>query len=191
MALWLQWNEAIWLWESYLIWAEDRVGVEATENRKDSDGNDQDDIINDQKQSNVATNKQAESKLDFTMKIYILTKQPPYHNITVNNILCKFSAIDFTSALSTFHRHNFPGTTVLPSIYDWFDAYKQLTIKTPQNPYLSEHKQTDRIWTSPFVKANGRSLEWPPHFFFDTALIIEDPWLYKSDGGIAGEFFFQ
>ena len=94
------------------------MGVEATENREDGDGDDQDDIINDQKQSNMATNKQAESELDFTTKIYSLAKQPPYHNITVNNIFCKFSAIDFTSALSTFICHNFPGTAILPSIYD-------------------------------------------------------------------------
>ena len=107
----------------------------------------------------MATNKQAESELDFTVKIYSLAKQPPYDNITVDNILCKFSAIDFTSALSTFLHHNFPGTTILPSIYDRFDPYKQLMIKTPQNPYLSEHKQTDRIQMSPFVKENGRSPE--------------------------------
>jgi hypothetical protein len=187
MALWLQRREAIWLRESYLFWIEERVSVGATENSEDSDG---DDVIDDQleHQGNVTTNKQAESEMDFSTKNYSLAKQPPYQNITVDNILLKFGAIDFISALSVFLRHNFPGTTILPSIYDRFNAYKQLTIQTPHNPYLTEHKQTDRIRTFPFVKANGRSPERPPHF--DTAVIIEDPGLYKSDGGIAGEFFF-
>ena len=133
------------------------MGVEATENREDSDGVMAMIRMTLSMIKNEVTWQQTE--LDFTMKIYSLTKQPPYHNITVDKILCKFSVIDFTSALSTFLHHNFPGTTVLPSIYDQFNTYKQLMIKTPQNPYLSEHKQTDRIQMSPFVKENGRSPE--------------------------------
>jgi hypothetical protein len=41
----------------------------------------------------------------------------------------------------------------------------------------------------PFVKASGtnRSSEKPAHF--DTALIVENPQQYKTDGGIAGVFF--
>ena len=68
-------------------------------------------------------------------------------------------------------------------------TYKQLVITLPCNPYLSEHKQTDRIQTSPFVKGNGRYPDKPAHF--DTALVIEDVRLYNSDGGIAGEFLFN
>jgi hypothetical protein len=132
----------------------------------------------------MATNK-GDSKSDLN---YSLAKRPPYQNISVDNILLKFGTIDFISALSTFLHHSFPGTTVLPSIFDRFDVYKQLVIKLPRNPYLSEHNRTDRIRTTPFVNANGRSQEKPSHF--DTALIIEDPQLYKLDGGIAGKFFF-
>ena len=119
MALWLQQREAIWLRESYLIWIEKRVGVRATEDSEDSDGN-VEDVIDDQLEhrGKMTTNKHAESEMDFSTKNYSLTKQPPYQNITVNNIISKFSAIDFISALSTFLCHNFPGTTVLPSIYD-------------------------------------------------------------------------
>ena len=143
-ALWLQQHEAIWLRESYLIWIEKRVGVRATEVSEDSDG-DVEDVIDDQLEhrGNVTTKKHAESEMDFSTKNYSLAKQLPYQNITVDNIISKFGAIDFISALSTFLCHNFPGTTVLPSIYDRFNAYKQLTIQTPQNHYLSEHKQTD------------------------------------------------
>jgi hypothetical protein len=182
MALWLQRHEAMWLRESFLIWIEGRV-TQSVENgqREDNDG----DSDGDDDQSNVVT---VTNKADIH---YSLAKQPPYQNLTVDNILNKFGAIDFISALFTFLRYNFPGTTILPSIYDRFNAYKQLVIKQPHNPYVSdsEHKRTDRIRTWPFVKASStnRSPEKPAHF--DTALIIEDPRLYKSNGGIAGIFF--
>jgi hypothetical protein len=125
----------------------------------------------------VSTNKRnlVESELP-----YSVAKRPPYQKLTVDNILLKFGAVDFISSLSTFLRNNFPGTTVLPSIYDRLDVYKQLVIKLRHNPYLSKHKRTDKIRTSPFVKANGRSPAKPAHF--DTALVIEDFQLYKSEG---------
>ena len=168
---------------------EDRLGVDdvvATEEDED-DGDDWDLVqVDDQNRCNMAVNKgDDESKSDLN---YSLAKQPPYQNITVDKILLKSGTIDFISALSTFVRHTFPGTTVLLSIYDRFDIYKQLVIKLPHNPYLSQHKQTDRIITSLFVNAHGRSPAKPGHF--DTALVIEDLELYKSDGGIAGEFSF-
>lgn len=192
MALWLQRHEAMWLRASYLIWIEGRLDVVAAnkKEREDNDGDDSDedsdDVIDDQNRCNVSTNKRnlVESELP-----YSVAKRPPYQKLTVDNILLKFGAVDFISSLSTFLRNNFPGTTVLPSIYDRFDVYKQLVIKLRHNPYLSEHKRTDRIRTSPFVKANGRSTAKPAHF--DTALVIEDFQLYKSDGGISGEFFFH
>ena len=42
MALWLQWHEAVWLWESYLIWIEDRLGVVLAEKREEN--NDDEDV---------------------------------------------------------------------------------------------------------------------------------------------------
>jgi hypothetical protein len=193
MALWLQQHEAVWLRESYLVWIEDRikVGIEesvvAAEIDEDSDGDDMEDVIDDQNRSNEATNKHA---TDFESNFnYSLAKQPPYQNITVDKIVLKFGAIDFISTLSTFLRQNLLGTTIIPSIHDRFNVFKQLVITTPHNPYLSDNKRTDRIRTSPFVEASGRTPERPAHF--DTALVIEDSQLYKSDGGIAGEFFFR
>ena len=140
MALWLQRHEAMWLRESFVIWIEGGVTVENRENNGD--------VID---QGNVTINKQ---QRDFN---YSIAKQPPYQNITVDNIILKFGAIDFVSALSTFLRHNFPGTPILPSVYDRFNAYKQLVIKLPHNPYVSdsEHSETDRIRTLPSVKASG------------------------------------
>ena len=195
MALWVQRHEAMWLRESYLIWIEDRLSVVAAEKNEENDkvaaedhnGDDEVDVIDDQQhqqQLNVSTNKEFKQNLN-----YFLAMWPPYPQTTVNKIVLNFGAIDFDSALSTFLHRNFPGTTIIPSIHDQFDIYRQLVIKLPHNPYVSdlEHTQKDRLWTSPFVKANGRTPERPAHF--NTALVIEDFQLYKSDGGIAGEFF--
>ena len=156
-----------------MIWIDDRLDVEVEEKNKD-----------------IASDGDAnECSVTMTTDInFFLAKCPPFQNTTVNIIQFKFGAIDFISALSTF-LHNTFWTTIPPSIHDQFDVYKQLGINLPQNPYLSEHKQTDRIHTLPSVKANGRSPEIPAHF--DTAIIIENPQLYKSDGGLAGEFLFH
>ena len=184
MALWLQRHEAMWLQESYLTWIEGRVNLSVVADNDGEDGDGQDDV-DDQNQGNMTTNKQT----DFESGLrYSVAKKPPYQNLTVDNIHLKFGAIDFIPALSTFLLNNFPGTTILPSIHDRFNAYKQLMIKPPHNRYLSDHNRTDRIRTWPFVKADGRHPERPAHF--DTALVIEDSQLYKSDGGIAGESQF-
>ena len=186
MALWLQRHEAMWLRESYLIWIEDRLGVVAEENEESEvvaadDDVDVEDVIDDQNRLNINTStNHSKRRLN-----YCLAKRPPYQNTTVDKIVLDFGATDFISALSTFLRQNFQGTTIIPSIHDQFDLYKQLVITSPHNTYLSEHRRTDRVRTLPFVKANGRTPQRPAHF--DTALIIEDLQLYKSDGGIAGE----
>jgi hypothetical protein len=166
----------------YLIWIENRLGVVEAEKFEDDD----DDDVIDGLEEVVDDQNRLGCNVTVTTNNYSLAKRPPFQNLTVDNILLKFGAIDFISALSTFLRLTFPGTTVLPSIHDRFNSYKQLVIKLPHNPYLN--KRRDRIRMSPLVKANGRSPERLAHF--DTALIIEDSQLYKSNGGIAGKFFY-
>jgi hypothetical protein len=185
MAVWLQRHEAVWLRESYLTWIENRLGVVVTEMNEESENLSDDEVTVDDVQGrcNGTTTTNNHDKFK-----YFVAKRPPFQNITVDKLILNFGAIDFISALSTFLRLTFSETTVLPSIHDRFDAYKQVVINLPYNPYLSEHKRTDRIRTSPLVKGSGRSPEKPAHF--DTALIIEDDQLYKSDGGIKGEYSF-
>jgi hypothetical protein len=52
------------------------------------------------------------------------------------------------------------------------------------NRYLGDRNIMDRVRTSPSVPASGRALARPRHC--DTALIIEDLDLYKSEGGLSG-----
>ena len=195
MALWLQRHEAMWLWESYLIWIKDRLSVVVAEKNEenneaaaeDHNVDNEEDVIDNQQhqqQLNMSTSKEFKQNLN-----YFLTTWPLYPKTTVDKIVLNFGTIEFVSVLSAFLHWNFPGMTIIPSIHNWPDVYRQLVIKLPHNPYVSdlEHMQKDRLWTLPFVKANGRTPGRLAHF----ALVIEDFQLHESDGGIAGEFFFN
>lgn len=91
-------------------------------------------------------------------------------------------------ALSTFIRQNLPGTTIKPSNNDRFDAYRQILISLPSNRYLSECIRMDKVRTAPSVNASGRASAKAAHF--DTAFVVEDIPLYKSEGGLSGNFSF-
>ena len=70
---------------------------------------------------------------------------------------------------------------------DSFNAYKQIVLSLPSNRYLGERILMDRVRTAPSVNASGRALEKAAHF--DTAFVAEDLALYKTEGGISGDFF--
>ena len=119
---------------------------------------------------------------------YLLAKQPPHQNLTVEELTQKFGTVNFLPAFSTFLLHHLPGTTITPTYRDRFDAYKQIVISLPINRYLGERTLMDRVRTAPAVKASGRALAKASHF--DTAFVVEDLPLYKSVGGLSGVFFF-
>ena len=119
---------------------------------------------------------------------YSLAKQPPHQNLTVEKITLNFGTTDFLPALTKFLRNSLPGTTITPTIRDRFDAYKQLVIFPPSNRYLGDRIVRERVRTTPSIAASGRALAKPPHF--DTAFVVEDPALYKTEGGISGVFLF-
>ena len=115
-------------------------------------------------------------------------KLPPNKNLTVEKVTEKFSTSNFLPALSSFLRHIFPGSTIMPSHRDRFDAYKQIVISFPRSDYLGEGSWImDRVRTSTFVNASSWSLAKPSHF--DTAFVVEDLALHKHEGGLSGMFF--
>jgi hypothetical protein len=120
---------------------------------------------------------------------YSLAKEPPHQNLTIEQLTQKFGTLNFLPAFSTFLRLHLPGTTITPTFRDRFNAYKQIVISLPTNRYLGERVLMDRVRTAPAVKASGRALAKAPHF--DTAFVVEDLPLYKSEGGLSGVFFFQ
>jgi len=195
MAVWLQRHEAMWIRESFLIWVEKRL-----ENMiKASDPNTLDDPAYDeeevepidvtQRDINITHSQDNSDTRDRLNLRYSLAKSPPYQNLPVDKLTEKFGTTNFLPALSTFLRHNLPGTTITPSNCDCFDAYKQIVISLPSNRYLGDRTNVmDRVRTSPSVPASGRAL--PRHGHFDTAFVVEDLALYKSEGGLSGIYIF-
>ena len=118
---------------------------------------------------------------------YSRAKQPPHKNLTVEKLTQKFGTTNFLLALSAFLRLHFPRTTLTPNYRDSFDAYKQIMLSLPSNRYLGERILMDRVRTAPSVNASRRALEKAAHF--DMAFVAEDLALYKTEGGISGDFF--
>ena len=196
MALWLQRHEAMWLRESYLIWVDKRMAsmIRSSEDEVMDEDEVQVDVTHgdnmNQRYINInhcdinVTSTTRDIKLNFS---YSLAKQPPHPNLTVEKLTQKFGATNFLPALSAFLRQNLPGTTITPSYHDRFDAYKQIVLSLPSNRYLGERILMDRVRTSPSVNPSGRALAKPAHF--DTAFIVEDLPLYKTEGGLSGNIF--
>ena len=202
MAIWLQRHEASWLRESYLIWVENRLEslIKAGELKAtdEDEAEDDDEVEYEQVQLDVnqrdinitQTQARASSNLNLPNNPipYSIAKTPPHKNLTVEKLTEKFSTSNFLPALSSFLRQVFPGSTIMPSHRDRFDAYKQIVISFPRSNYLGEGSWIkDWVRTSTFVNASGRSLAKPSHF--DTAFIVEDLALHKVEGGLSGMFF--
>ena len=191
MAVWLRRHEAMWVRESYLIWVNKRL--ESMVRTVEEDVLDEDEVGDDanmnQRDINITNSRDDNITHSRDHKLrYSLAKQPPHQNLTVEKITQNFGTTDFLPALTKFLRHNLPGTTITPTIRDRFDAYKQLVLLPPSNRYLGDRIVRERVRTTPSIAASGRALAKPPHF--DTAFVVEDPALYKTEGGISGVFLF-
>jgi hypothetical protein len=194
MAIWLQRHEAMWLRESFLIWVGKRLeSLMKTTDVSMMDEDEEDAQVElehvevTQRDINI-THDDTRDMLNLNNFRYSLAKTPPHHNLTVEKLSEKFGTSYFLTSLSSFLRRNLPGTTITPTTCDRFDAYKQIIISLPANQYQCERVVVDRVRTSPSVKASGRALAKAAHF--DTAFVAEDLSLYKSQGGLSGEFFF-
>jgi len=185
MAIWLQRHEAMWLRETYLIWVEKRLLsiIRMGEDQMIDEEEDVDVDPNDVTKRYINITDSESRDNNFT---YSVAKHPPHQNLTIEKITEKFGTTNFIPALSNFLRHSLPGTTISPTYLDRFDAYKQLVIPLPRNRYLGERVLMDRVRTSPSVNSRGRALAKAAHF--DTAFVVEDLPLYKSEGGLSGEY---
>ena len=187
MALWLQRHEALWLQESYLIWVDKRLLSLIRNEDNAMEEEELKDVIEhvDVTQRDINITYSQDDNFNNRLK-YSLAKRPPHQNITVEKLTQKFGTVNFLSALTSFLRHYLPATKISPTNCDRFDAYKQLVIRLPRNHYLSEKIHMDRVRTTPPLLAGGRALATAAHF--DTAFVVEDLRLYKSEGGISGIF---
>jgi len=177
MAVWLQHREAMWLRQGFLSWLKSDLSAN---NSLESDDDD-DDKINESATtipSLPISNSETSTTTQLTPTHYSIAKIPAHKEVTVERLATDFGAIDFL---------NQPRCSIIPSRYDRFDAFKQVTITLPSNRYLSEQIRTDRIRTILAIQAQGRAPAKPSHF--DTALVVEDEEQHKLSG-LAGELYF-
>jgi hypothetical protein len=177
MAVWLQRREAIWMKESYLMWLEDKVAPIVG----DGDGDGEDDEVEVENATSSTTTTEVNKTVlastttttttTSSRPYYILAKIAPFPNMSVDQLITDYGAVDFIPALATFLRENVPQCKITPSQFDRFDIFKQIIINLPPNFYLSNQPRTSRLRSTPAVKAKGRKPGAPGRF--DTALISE------------------
>ena len=178
--------------DSYLMWVENRLASMVRMVEDNVTDEDEDVQVIDVTRCDNMNQRDINSDINITHLRddfkYSLAKQPPHQNLTVEQLTQKFGTINFLPALTTYLRHHLPGTTITPSLRDRFDAYKQIIISLPSNRFMGDSERVlDRVRTTPSVKASGRASAKAAHF--DTAFVVDDLALYKSEGGLSGAFF--
>ncbi|KAJ7059962.1 Zn-finger domain-containing protein [Mycena amicta] len=178
MTLWLQRQEAVARRTAYIAWvtAKRQRGQRPQGWKKDADFEDDSD---DEVEENVVA-------LPLTLlptKLYSIAKYPAFKNRRLDYIHESYGATEFLPALTAFLKTNFR-SFMTPSQHDYFDIWKQITLKMPPNRFLSSKARSCRIRATPAVPPKGRSLGSPA--IFDTALIIEHPRQYIASSGLTG-----
>ncbi|KAF7364493.1 hypothetical protein MVEN_00317700 [Mycena venus] len=178
MALWLQRQEAMALRTSYIHWLslQHRHALHDSEDDSDSD-------------SETMRNADAAVLVrlpptKLPTKAYSIAKFPASESVTVGYLQTIHGAQDIIPALTLFLKQHFRSSLVMPSLYDRFDIFNQITVHLPPNRYLSNQKRSGRIRAVAAVAPKGRRPGSPA--VFDTALVIEDPSQYVRSSGIAG-----
>ncbi|KAJ7604630.1 hypothetical protein FB45DRAFT_768475 [Roridomyces roridus] len=166
MTLWLQWQEAVALRQSYLKWLETERSSPPPDSESDTDSSDSEDEASD----DVATHPSVSPVVSYTV-----AKRPAHLNVTVVHLQAKYGAVDIVPALTTFIKScSTKPPLILPSIYDRFEVYNQISIRLPPNPYLSDKIHTSRIRAVPEIVRSGvRRADTPA--IFDTALVLDKP----------------
>ena len=196
MAMWLQRQESMWIKDSYLMWtAQSLPGMlvqhNAISDDLENDGADDDGHGNDDGSSQPLSQcDTVMTPTNVTQKTYRVAKTPPFRNCTLERIASDFGAVDFLPALKLFlaTQPTTHGISIPPNSLDRFNAYRQIVVNLPENPYTSNKGRTNRIRTLPATAAKGRKLGKAA--VFDTALVIENKKEYMEGKGLSGAYSY-
>ncbi|GLB44088.1 putative zn-finger domain-containing protein [Lyophyllum shimeji] len=127
MAVWLQWQEGIFLRTAYLAWLHPKEDIQC--------------IVDDE----LVDLGDAPSDSDDTSPLptihYKVAKSAPFRNLTIESLASEYGAVHFLPAFCDFIRKHVSRAPT-PSQYDRFDAYKQILVKIPFNRYLAANQMT-------------------------------------------------
>ena len=164
MVLWLQWREALWIKDDYLMWLERPLQKMMMDKR----GDDSEEDTIDEARCGMAPNTAA-SSINKVMHTYCIADMPAFQIVTMEHLATRFSAVNFNEVLMVFLQHVLLHVHICPSTEMQFDVYKQVHIYTHHNCYIGNKANTCHIWAIPCVPAIGCKQPTPAHF--DTALI--------------------
>ncbi|KAH7905274.1 hypothetical protein BJ138DRAFT_1138330 [Hygrophoropsis aurantiaca] len=176
MARWLQRQEAVVWWNTYLDWRLDR------ELEK---GNLDDTSVNSEDEHSQAHNLSTiTSPLADNSNTYRLAKRSPHPNTSVSRLQQQYGATGFLEALTTFLQHShLSKRRYKPTKHDRFDVYDAAYIQIPGAPHFGATKRQLRIRASP-TRTNGPRKP-PTVARFDTVLVEENKESRKL-GGLNG-----
>ncbi|KAJ6532372.1 hypothetical protein B0H19DRAFT_888523, partial [Mycena capillaripes] len=178
MALWLQRQEAMALRTSYLQWLVLQGCPTHNESEDESDNDEEGTAAS----ASAVVVRLPPTKLPTVA--YSIAKSPTTENVSVGYLQTFHGTDDIVPALTGFLKQHFKSSPVIPSRYDRFDIFNQISLHLPRNRYLSDQPRKSRIRAIAAVPPKGRFAGSPA--VFDTALVIEDPSQYVPSSGIAG-----
>ncbi|KAG2362678.1 hypothetical protein BDR07DRAFT_1451034 [Suillus spraguei] len=173
MALWLQQQEAVFLRGAYLHWESQQPlfagGTEHHSFGPDSDS----DSESEDTDSPITTLSSQFATAEGVVVTHILAKVPAHPHQMVAKIVTAHGAINFLTTLQTFLHKNHPHTTIVPSLHNHFDVYRQVVIIAPPDQRVSDVPKQWHIRATPEVVASGRKPSCPA--WFDMAMISDRP----------------
>ena len=166
MALWLQWQEAIFLQTAYLTWLHPPPVVNIDDNDLDADDGEDNEVWKSERLTSTSNPKR-----------WYIAKCPPFQNVTVDYLETHHHILDFLVVFLEFLKWHSPHAPH-PSKYDCFNLYKQIHIVLPPNHFLGSKQICKRIRTTPARNSTGQWSAVPA--YFDTAFVIEYPSHYQN-----------
>ncbi|KAH7917273.1 hypothetical protein BV22DRAFT_1135543 [Leucogyrophana mollusca] len=161
MARWLQRQEAVTWWNTFLQWrlGPAQHGIAAgVKNEAGCPPEDSDDEHPD------------EALISLT---YSLAKRSPHPNTSISQLGRHHGAVCFLEALTQYlEQSDIPGHKYAPNQHDRFDLFKYMYVYLPETPHFSDSKRHMRVRTAPERSNGPRKPPTPARF--DTVLIVED-----------------
>lgn len=189
MARWLQRQEAVDLRVSYLKWCA-KVSLFYEE---EDEGEDEGIAIDGESDhgGNLGDDTSPEDSEDHDLAQvvqplpYHIAKRSPFPNSRISHLEDAHGASEFLPALESYLRNTFGHAAIIPNAHDRFDVFKAIYIQLTSRPHVSDLKKRKAIAAVPEQRRDLRRPASRPRF--DTALVIEDEELYRTEGGLNGE----
>ncbi|EPQ49998.1 hypothetical protein GLOTRDRAFT_26531, partial [Gloeophyllum trabeum ATCC 11539] len=187
MARWLERQESVERFNSYLAWLNVSSDLGGTRDDEDWGYDDEDSDAGDDEEED--SHLQVSKQPDIPSERCLLAQRPAFPASKVQDIILNHHATEFLPALSNYLQETCPpgmaGKVMLPNEYDRFDVYKQVKVRLPQVPILELKPRLDRIRAIPASLSNQRNGLGVGHF--DTVLVkVENRNDYISGTGLRG-----